>query len=395
MAVTIKQYEEQRAALSEEMTAITKTVQERGDSATADEQRKFEELKSQRDAVDTTLAMLRDQESEDKRYAAKKLEAKRAASPEEKATLEERAFIKFVKRKDLDEEERAALTMTSGGAAVVPTVIQDEIMAGIQGTYGILAHIDLSASESAENITYPVATAPITLEKVTMGTPSTEGSAAFIGVTLGAHDLRTQPIPVSETLLAASNADVKAAIVNLFVEHIGAALSAKVISTGSDNGDFASILSKAPSVTAKGSSEITYEDVIALMSAVKGPFDSVGRAKFVVSSATKKALWKIRDNNGTPIYVRDVVGAGPATLFGHEVVVDDAMPGIGTKNKAMIFGDLKTYKCRLVKGVRVRMYNEQKYADFGCIGVQGFVTGDGRPVRAEGKVEPIAVLALA
>ena len=393
MAGTIKQYEEQRAALSEQMTAITKAVQERGDSATADEQRKFEELKSQRDAVDTTLAMLRDQELEDKRYAAKELEAKRAASPEEKATLEERAFINYVKGERLTAEERTALTTTSGGAAVVPTTIQNEIMAGIQGSYGILAHIDLTVSESAENITYPVATAPITLEKVTVGTASTEGSAAFVGVTLAAHDFRTQPIPVSETLLAASNADVKAAIVNLFVEHIGAALSAKIISTGADNGDFASILSKAPSVTAKGATEITYEDVIALMSAVKGPFDSVGRAKFVVSSATKKALWKIRDNNGTPIYVRDVVGAGPATLFGHEVVVDDAMPGIGTKNKCMIVGDLKTYKCRLVKGVRVRVYDEQKYADFGCIGVQGFVTGDGRPVRAEGKVEPIAVLA--
>lgn len=392
----IKELNERRAAVVEQMRALTAAAEQRAEKdLTAEELATFEALRSQRDNIDAQLRVAHEVEAEDKRSAEKTLETKRVASPEEKATLEERAFINYVKGERLTAEERAALTTTSGGAAVVPTVIQDEIMAGIQGTYGILAHIDLTVSESAENITYPVATAPITLEKVTVGTPSTEGSAAFIGVTLGAHDFRTQPIPVSETLLAASNADVKAAIVNLFVEHIGAALSAKVISTGSDNGDFASILSKAPSVTAKGATEITYEDVIALMSAVKGPFDSVGRAKFVVSSATKKALWKIRDNNGTPIYVRDVVGAGPATLFGHEVVVDDAMPAIGTKNKAMIFGDLKTYKCRLVKGVRVRVYDEQKYADFGCIGVQGFVTGDGRPVRAEGKVEPIAVLALA
>ena len=197
---------------------------------------------------------------------------------------------------------------------------------------------------------------------------------------------------MSETLLAASNADVKGAIVALFVEHIGAALSAKIIATGTDNKDFAAILSEAPVVQAEGADEITYDDIINLMSAVKAPFDAIGRAKFVVSSATRKALWKLRDNQGMPIYVRDVAGVAPATIFGHEVVVDDAMPAIGTGKKSMIFGDLKTYKCRLVKGVRVRTYDEQKYADIGCIGVQGFVTGDGRPVRAEGVVEPIAVL---
>ena len=49
----------------------------------------------------------------------------------------------------------------------------------------------------------------------------------------------------------------------------------------------------------------------------------------------------------------------------------------------------------MVRGVRVRTYDEQQYADYNCIGVQGFVTGDGRPVRAAGSVEPIAVLKLA
>jgi HK97 family phage major capsid protein len=68
------------------------------------------------------------------------------------------------------------------------------------------------------------------------------------------------------------------------------------------------------------------------------------------------------------------------------------MPNIGAGKSAMAFGDFKTYKARIVKGVRVKMYDESKYADQGCIGLQGFVTGDGRPVRKAGSVEPIAVL---
>lgn len=375
----------------EQMRALTAAAEQRAEKdLTAEELATFEALRAQRDNIDAQLRVAEEMENEDKRFA--EAQHKRNAKPEEKSTLEERAFIKHVKGESLSEEERAALTMTTGGAAVVPTTIYDEIMLGLQGSYGILPHIDLTVSESAETVTYPIATAPITLEKINVNTPSTEGTANFIGVQLSAYDFRTQPIPVSETLLAASNADVKGAIVALFVEHIGAALSAKIIATGTDNKDFAAILADAPVVQAEGADEITYDDIINLMSAVKAPFDAIGRAKFVVSSATRKALWKLRDNQGMPIYVRDVAGVAPATIFGHEVVVDDAMPAIGTGKKSMIFGDLKTYKCRLVKGVRVRTYDEQKYADIGCIGVQGFVTGDGRPVRAEGVVEPIAVL---
>lgn len=387
----IKELNERRAAVVEQMHALTDAAEQRSEKdLTAEELATFEALRAQRDNIDAQLRVAEEMENEDKRFAAS--QNKRKENSNDNESLEVRAFVKHIKGEGLTEEERTALTITAGGAALVPTTVQDEILIGIQGTYGILPHIDLTVSDSAETQTFPVATAPITLEKIQVGSKSTEGSANFIGVQLSAYDFRTQPIPVSETLLAASNADVKAAIVALFVEHIGAALSARIITAGTDNKDFAAILSEAPVVQAEGATEITYEDVINLMSAVKGPFDTIGRAKFVVSSATRKALWKIRDNQGMPIYVRDVAGAGPATLFGHEVVVDDAMPAIGTKNKCMIFGDLKTYKCRLVKGVRVRTYDEQQYADIGCIGVQGFVTGDGRPVRAEGVVEPLAVL---
>ena len=274
-------------------------------------------------------------------------------------------------------------------------VYKGEVMLGLTGSYGILPHIDLTTSDSAATVTYPLATAPITLEKIQIGTKSTEGSASFIGVQLSAYDYRTQPIPVSATLLDASDADLLGAIVALMVEHIGAALSKRIIAEGTDNKDFAAILKNCTEVAAESSDEITYDDIVNLMAGVKAPFDAVNRAKFVVSSQTRKALLKIRDLNGHPIYVRDMSGAGPATLFGHEVVVDDAMEDIASGAKVMLFGDLKTYKCRLVRGVRVRTYDEQQYADYNCIGVQGFVTGDGRPVRAAGSVEPIAVLKLA
>ena len=386
----IKALNEAIAQLENEMRSLTTAAEERAEKEmTVEELEKFEALRAERTKKQRELSALMEVESLDKRNA----QAVTPSTEEQRAEFEKRAFLNVLRGK-ATEEERAAVTI-EGNKMVVPATVQSEIMLGLTGSYGILPHIDLTTSDSAATVNDPLVTAPITLDKIQIGTKSTEGSASFTGVQLSAYDYRTQPIPVSATLLDAPDADLLGAIVSLMVEHIGAALSKRIIAEGTDNKDFAAILKNCTEVTAESSDEITYDDVVNLMAGVKAPFDAVNRAKFVVSSQTRKALLKIRDLNGHPIYVRDMSGAGPATLFGHEVVVDDAMEDIASGARVMLFGDLKTYKCRLVRGVRVRTYDEQQYADYNCIGVQGFVTGDGRPVRAAGSVEPIAVLKLA
>lgn len=386
----IKALNEAIAQLENEMRSLTTAAEERAEKEmTVEELEKFEALRAERTKKQRELSALMEVESLDKRNA----QAVTPSTEEQRAEFEKRAFLNVLRGK-ATEEERAAVTM-EGNKAVVPVSVQNEIMLGLTGSYGILPHIDLTTSDSSATVTYPLATAPITLEKIQIGTKSTEGSAQFIGVQLSAYDYRTQPIPVSATLLDAPDADLLGAIVELMIKHIGAALSKLIIADGTDNKDFAAILKNCTEVAAESSDEITYDDIVNLMASVKAPFDDVNRAKFVVSSQTRKALLKIRDLNGHPIYVLDMSGAGPATLFGHELVVDDAMEDIASGAKVMLFGDPKTYKCRLVRGVRVRIYDEQQYADNNCIGVQGFVTGDGRPVRKAGIVEPLAVLKLA
>ena len=385
----IKALKEAIAQIENDMRGLITAAEERAEKEmTGEELDKFEELRADKEKKQRELSALMEVEALDKRKATPMA----PTTEEQRAEFEKRAFLNVLRGR-ATAEERAAVVMENN-KMVVPTYVQDEVMLGLTGTYGILSHVDLRTDTSSATMSFPLVTSPITLEKIVIGTKSTEGSASFTGVQLSAYDYRTQPIPVSETLLAAPDADLLKALIDLMVEHIGKALSQLIIADGTDNKDFAAILKNCATVNGTATDDITYEDVINLMAGVKAPFDAPGRAKFVVSSQTRKALLKIRDDNGHPIYVRDMAGAAPATIFGHEVVVDDAMPNIAADKQVMLFGDLKSYKCRLVKGVRVRTYDEQQFADFNCIGVQGFVTGDGRPVRVAGSVEPIAALKL-
>lgn len=388
----IKEITERIAAVEEQMRALTAEAEKREQpDLTAEENKKFAELRKQRDELRNSLATYEEIERMDMTAAKAKNEQRTTDTPSTK-DMEVRALCQFLRGNALTAEERAALTM-EGGGAVIPKNIHDDIVIGVQGASNILSHIDLTVSEAAGTLVYPVATSPITLEKIQVGTASSSnGEVTFVGIELTAYDYRTLPIPVSKTLLKAADADVYKAIVALFVEHISNALSKKIIVSGTDNKDFGSILSSATEVDGEASDSITLGDIVNLMSAVKAPFDDITRAKFLCSSATKKALLKLRDDNGYPIYARGVAEGAPATIFGYPVIVDDNMPGISTGSKSLAFGDFKTYKCRLVSGITVEVYNESKYADQGCIGMQGFLTGDGRPVRAAGSVEPIAVL---
>lgn len=388
----IKELNERRAAIVADMNAITATVEQRSEAIfTAEEQEKFNELRAQRDAVDATLRALEDKEREDMRSASAKVTERKA---DNSAELEERAFMKYVAGKELTAEERAALTMSNSGA-IVPNSIQEDVVIGLQGTYGILSAIDLKYTADSATMTFPYIISSMTLQKVTVGGSATDGEAQWKGLQLTANDFKLPTIPVSRTLLLAGGVDARAALVQLFVELIGRGLSSKIISTGDNTNDFKSILSTVKTATAAATNAIAFSDIVNLKSKVKAPYNQLGRASFVMASSTKDALTGLVDKNGRPIYIESMSAGVPDKLFGHPVVIDDAMPEIAAQANVILFGDLKAYKARVVRGIEVATYDESKYREQGCVGMQAFVTGDGRLMYEDGKIEPIAALAMA
>ena len=388
----IKELNERRAAVVAQMKALTTAAEQRSDaSLTAEEHEAFNKLVEERDGIDADLRVFEAMEAEDKRNASNKV-AKREA--ESNAELEERAFMKYVANKELTAEERTALTMSNSGV-IVPNSIQQDVLIGLQGTYGILSAIDLKYTDDSATMTFPYIISSMTLQKVTVGSTTSEGEAQWKGLQLTANDFKLPTIPVSRTLLLAGGVDARAALVQLFTELIGAGLSSKIISTGDNTNDFKAILGTVKSATATATNAIAYNDLVNVMAKVKAPFNQIGRASFVMSSATKTALVGLVDKNGRPLYIESMAAGVPDKLFGHPVVIDDAMPEIAAQANVILFGDMKAYKARIVRGIEVATYDESKYREQGCVGMQAFVTGDGRLMYEDGKIEPIAALAMA
>lgn len=387
--MNIKALTEARAAKVAEMRALTTAAEARSEQQmTADELAKFEELRKERDNIDAQLRAAEEMEREDKRFAEQRAAEQRSANTE---GAEMRAFCNYMRNGVIGEEQRAALT-TDNAAVMVPKEISQKIILGLQGMFDLMNKVDLRITSHAKTFVEPILAGDMTLKRITVGAANDEGSPAIEGIEVKAYDYRLPVIPISITLLEGSDADIQGAVVALLTEHIARGLSKLALTDGTASDGVSALVPKVLTTTAASATAISYADLVDLLAKVKAPHSSQGVASWIMNSATRAALMKVMDQQGRPIFLESTREGEPDRILGRPVVIDDNMPDIGASKVPVLFGDLKKYVLRIVQGVRVRIYQEEKFFKDNCVGVQAFVAADGKYIAKSGVYEPIAGL---
>ena len=387
--MTIKELQEKRAALVEEMRTITSAAEKRAEKdLTDDEAKTLEEKRAALKKLDSQLAAAELIEEADKRSAQQVVTT---PANEDKASAELRAFANYLRDGRITEEVRTALT-TENSAVMIPSEISKQIIIGLQGAFELMSKVSLRITPHAKAFVEPIVSGDMTLKRITVGAVNEEGAAAFEGIEIKAYDYRLPVIPLSITLLEGSDADIQGAIVALLTEHIARGLSNLALTGGTAADGVSALVPKVLTTSAAAAATISYNDLVDLLAKVKAPHNSQGVASWVMNSATRAALMKITDTSGRLVFVESVREGEPDRIFGRPVIIDDNMPDIAAGKVPILFGDLSKYILRIVQGVRVRVYQEEKFYKDNCIGVQAFVSADGKLVAKTGVYEPIAGL---
>lgn len=394
--MTIKELREKRAALVEEMRTITSAAEQRAEKdLTDDEAKALEEKRSALKKVETQLATAEELEAQDKRAAEERAKAEVKAQEDKtkskEALTELRAFANYLREGRITEETRTALT-TENSAVMIPKEISQQIILGLQGQFELMSKLGLRITPHAKTFVEPILSGDMTLKRITVGAANDEGAAAFEGIEIKAYDYRLPVIPISITLLDGSDADIQGAIVALLTEYIARGLTNLALTGGTAADGVSALVPKVLVATAASATAVTYDDLVDLLAKVKAPHSSQGVASWLMNSATRAALMKVLDKNGRPIFIESAREGEPDRILGRPVVIDDNMPDIGAGKTPIIFGDLKKYILRIVQGVKVRVYQEEKFYKDNCIGVQAFVTADGKLIAKTGSYEPLAGL---
>lgn len=387
--MTIKELQEKRAALVEEMRTITSAAEKRAEKdLTEDEVKTLDEKRAALKGVDTQLAVAEELEAQDKRAAEQRA---KAVGAEDKAKEELRAFANYLRDGRISEETRTVLT-TDNAAVMIPKEISQQIILGLQGAYELMSKVNLRITPHAKTFVEPILSGDMTLKRITVGATNEEGAASFEGIEIKAYDYRLPVIPISLTLLDGSDADIQGAIVALLTEHIARGLTNLALTGGTASDGVSALVPKVVTTTAASATAVTYNDLIDVLAKVKAPHNAQGVASWVMNSATRAALMKVLDQNGRPIFVESAREGEPDRILGRPVVIDDNMPDIGAGKTPILFGDLRKYVLRIVQGVKVRVYQEEKFYKDNCVGIQAFVSADGKLIAKSGVYEPIGGL---
>lgn len=387
----IKKLIEERNAKVAEMRSLNETAKSREEKRmTAEESDRFDTLEQEVRALDKEIHRAEVMEAEDKRLAEERSKSGAAAAKNGENT-ELRAFANYLRDGRITEETRTALT-TENSAVMIPKEISQQIILGLQGQFELMSKIGLRITSHAKSFVEPILSGDMTLKRISVGAANDEGAAAFEGIEIKAYDYRLPVIPISLTLLDGSDADIQGAIVALLTEHIARGLTNLALTGGTASDGVSALVPKVITTTAASATAVSYNDLVDLLAKVKAPHNSQGVASWLMNSATRAALMKVLDQNGRPIFIESAREGEPDRILGRPVVIDDNMPDIGASRVPIIFGDLRKYVLRIVQGVKVRVYQEEKFYKDNCIGVQAFVTADGKLIAKSGSYEPLAGL---
>lgn len=131
---------------------------------------------------------------------------------------------------------------------------------------------------------------------------------------------------------------------------------------------------------------VTYDDLIDLIHSVDPAYRQT--AKFMFHDTSLKALKKLKDSQGRPLFLPGLAYKEPDTINDYQFMVNQDMPVMAANAKSIAFGTMQSYFIRKVKNPITVRFGE-KYMDSFQIGFATFQRQDGLYLNAG--TNPIAV----
>jgi HK97 family phage major capsid protein len=290
-------------------------------------------------------------------------------------------------------ERRAQSIGTANlGGFTVPTDFAAGIEIALKAFSGIRQAATVISTGDGRALPWPtVNDTAISGAIIAENTADSDQDVTFGQLSFGAYTYTSRLVKVSVELLQDTAIDLGALLARLLGERLGRATSAHY-ATGTGTGQpqgivTASTLGKA----AASATAFTYDEMLDLKHAVDVAYRL--NARWALSDAVLKAVKKLKDLEGRPIWQPNIAQAVPATIEGDAYVIDNGLPtALTTGQKIMLYGDLSKYTIRDVLGYQLVIMREL-YAANRQIGFNMFMRTDGKLVDAG--TNPVKHLALA
>ena len=127
-------------------------------------------------------------------------------------------------------------------------------------------------------------------------------------------------------------------------------------------------------------SSVTYDDFVDLEHAVDPAYRN--GARYMFHDQTLKAVKKLKDGQGRPLWRPGVTGGDANDILGYGYTINQHVPQMGASAKSVLFGDFKKYLIRDVMAVTLFRFADSAYVKNGQIGFLAWSRHDGDLIDA-------------
>lgn len=135
---------------------------------------------------------------------------------------------------------------------------------------------------------------------------------------------------------------------------------------------------------------VTYDDLVDLEHSVDPAYREQGNCRFQMHDQSMKAVKKIKDTAGRPIFLPayDVAGKGSVdTILGYPVAINQHMAQMAANAYSIAFGDFSNYVIRDVLDVTLQRFTDSAYAKKGQVGFLAWLRSGGNLMDVGGAVK--------
>jgi HK97 family phage major capsid protein len=413
--MSLRDLREKRKKLAEEANAVLAVATKEGRATSPEENAKFDAILADVDALKATIERGERAEDEARSYVPDSQRGRETASdrrdeqPEQ--SVRDAAFRKWMTRgaRSLSEietralgpqqdeggtsvtlrfptpEERAAIregraqtvTTTAGGYLIAPE-FSYRVEKSMLWFGTMLNEAEIIDTSTGAALTWPTYDDTSNVGAIlAINTGVSNQDVTFSQMSLGAFKYSSKQVLIPVELMQDSAFDMNALVADVLGERLGRILNTHFTTGAGTTVPYGVVTQAGTGKTgATGqTTSVTYDDIVDLVYSLDKAYRQ--KAKFMLNDATIKALRKLKDGNGLPLWTAGGPTSGePDSLFGYPVVPNNDVAVMGTSAKSIVFGDLTKYKVRRVKDVTLLRLNE-RYADAHQVGFLAFARFDG------------------
>ena len=293
---------------------------------------------------------------------------------------EERAVLKGGIQQGEEYRAQSSATGAAGGFTV-PTELANEIIKSMKAfgpMYDPGVTTELNTSSGNTILLPTIDDTSGTGYAHTQGADVTDDGSAdavFGQKQLDAYVFDTKFVKFSFELAQDSIFNMETLLGSLLGERLGRVANAQLTTgtgTNAPNGvATASTLGK----TAASATAIASDEIIDLVHSVDPAYRQAPKVGFQFNDLTLASIRKLKDGQGNYLWqMGDVTKGVPGSLLGYRYEINQAVAGIATGNRSMLFGDFGKYFVRKVGAPVIGVMRERFWPN---LGVAGYIRFDG------------------